>query len=340
MAVLAGFACSAGAQSVTLYGMVDAGVIIDKLDGAPTRAGVDSGLYAPSRFGMRGVESLGGATSAFFTLENGFSTDSGMAGNGGRLFGREAHVGLRNPGWGAIWLGRTTNLGQKWTPTIVSPFGLSFILSGVYSTFAFDEAPFGSGRVDNSVYYETPAMKGLQFSGGYSFSVNGSEVPGAANNVRSLDLAARYTSGSLSAVANYLHSKQGSGGARDPKSIIVGASYDFGLLRLHGGYNRIQDAVTQPSGSAIGNTGWLTAARNDDNAYSMGVSAPVGKGRVMAGVQWLTSADVRIAAVGYTYSLSKRTMLYSFFAHNKTQNFTVSKDEKRQQLALGVWHSF
>lgn len=53
----------------------------------------------PSRWGVRGKEDLGGGLHAVFTLESGFAPDSGVSNQGGRLFGRQANVGLSGP-WG------------------------------------------------------------------------------------------------------------------------------------------------------------------------------------------------------------------------------------------------
>jgi predicted porin len=49
----------------------------------------------PSRLGFRGTEDLGNGLAAVFTLESGYNQDVGTLGQGGRLFGRQAWVGLR-----------------------------------------------------------------------------------------------------------------------------------------------------------------------------------------------------------------------------------------------------
>ncbi len=59
----------------------------------------------PSRWGLRGVEGLGGGYSAVFTLESGFNVRDGSSGQGGRLFGRQAFVGLKAP-YGTLAFGR------------------------------------------------------------------------------------------------------------------------------------------------------------------------------------------------------------------------------------------
>ncbi|MBZ4242149.1 porin, partial [Mycobacterium tuberculosis] len=41
-----------------------------------------------------------------FRLENGFNVANGALGQGGRMFGRSAWVGLSGANWGAVTLGR------------------------------------------------------------------------------------------------------------------------------------------------------------------------------------------------------------------------------------------
>ncbi len=98
----------AAAQNVTLYGVVDTGIAFVNGVGSarhtetfmPTLTGT-----VPSRWGLRGTEDLGGGNKALFWLESGFAPDSGVANQGGRLFGRQALVGVSGS-WGQVALGR------------------------------------------------------------------------------------------------------------------------------------------------------------------------------------------------------------------------------------------
>jgi predicted porin len=104
-------ASSAYAQSsVTLYGIVDSGIAY--VTNAGTSGGKNrgsaqmiSGGEANDRFGFKGIEDLGGGLKAVFQLENGFSVANGTLQQGGRLFGRQAFVGLQTP-YGTVTLGR------------------------------------------------------------------------------------------------------------------------------------------------------------------------------------------------------------------------------------------
>lgn len=104
----AGGAQAQGRTSVSLYGYLDTG--IEHLSnvqggGSLTRMPGLTGT-APSRWGLRGSEDLGGGLSAAFALESGMGLDAGTFNQGGRGFGRQAWVGLNGP-WGSVALGRS-----------------------------------------------------------------------------------------------------------------------------------------------------------------------------------------------------------------------------------------
>ena len=105
----------ASAQSVTVYGIVDAGVRYDGSANASDASSTKflSGVQSTSRLGFKGSEDLGGGLKAKFNLENGFSLATGAisqnGSSGGVLFDRLALVGLSSPTAGEVQLGRNTN---------------------------------------------------------------------------------------------------------------------------------------------------------------------------------------------------------------------------------------
>lgn len=101
LAVAGAFAGSAFAANVDVYGVVDTGLVYTqtevggKLSSATAdshKFSMDSGVNAGNRFGLRGTEDLGDGYSVSFKLENGFASDTGVLGQDGQLFGREASV--------------------------------------------------------------------------------------------------------------------------------------------------------------------------------------------------------------------------------------------------------
>lgn len=84
-ASLAGaFAAAAHAQSnITLYGVIDEGIMFQNNNEGGRRVFLDSlsGIFG-SRWGMIGSEDLGGGMKAIFTIESGVNLNNGAFGQG------------------------------------------------------------------------------------------------------------------------------------------------------------------------------------------------------------------------------------------------------------------
>src|SRR5690606_15611017 len=102
--------------NVTLYGIVGTGIeyvnnVYDVETGEKHSSvhfnNVTSSIS--SRWGLRGKEDLGNGLSATFVLESGFNTATGISRQGGRLFGRQAWVGLKGD-FGQLAFGRQYNM--------------------------------------------------------------------------------------------------------------------------------------------------------------------------------------------------------------------------------------
>src|SRR5699024_1431858 len=112
-----------------------------------------------NRWGLRGSEDLGNGTSAIFRIESGFDITNGESGQDGRLFGRQAIIGLSNDQWGTVTLGRQFNPGDDYV-SILDPFQDD----GGYLTAARNT--FGdslSDWYDNSFKYMSPDWNGFSF---------------------------------------------------------------------------------------------------------------------------------------------------------------------------------
>lgn len=106
LATLSAFAAGAYAQSsVTLFGVVDAAVRQVKNGSAGSMKQLASGSNATSRWGLRGVEDLGGGLRAGFHLESGIGVDAGTT--DAKFWGRRSTVSLIG-GFGEIRLGRSS----------------------------------------------------------------------------------------------------------------------------------------------------------------------------------------------------------------------------------------
>jgi predicted porin len=156
-----GAAVSASAQNVMLYGIFDTGVERVTNVGANR----DSVVRMPSitgtlasRFGLRGSEDLGGGLKAIFLMESGFAPDTGASNQGGRLFGRQAYVGLQG-NWGTISFGR-----QYSYMYIV---GIGDTLGGNIYTAGLLDPYLANARLDNSIVYKG-TFDGLTVGASYS----------------------------------------------------------------------------------------------------------------------------------------------------------------------------
>ena len=117
LAVLGAAAGYASAADVTLFGVVDTGLIYthqtfaDDSKADVNKFSMDSGVSSASRFGLKGTEELGNGLKVGFKLENGFQSDSGALKSEKRIFDREASVSVYSD-FGTLKT-RKTSLGRS-----------------------------------------------------------------------------------------------------------------------------------------------------------------------------------------------------------------------------------
>lgn len=172
------FATAAHAQSsVTLYGLIDAGITYTNNQHGHSNWQETSGSVNGSRWGLRGSEDLGGGLKAIFTLENGFGINDGTLKQGGREFGRQAFVGLTSDQFGSVTLGRQYDSMVDY----VGPLALTGTqYGGAQFAHPFDNDNLdNSFRVNNSVKYQSANYDGFKFGALYGFS---NQANGFANN--------------------------------------------------------------------------------------------------------------------------------------------------------------
>jgi GBP family porin len=203
------FATAAHAQSsVTLYGLIDAGITYTNNQHGHSNWQQTSGSVNGSRWGLRGAEDLGGGLKAIFTLENGFGINDGSLKQGGREFGRQAFVGLSSTQFGAVTLGRQYDSMVDY----VGPLALTGTqYGGTQFAHPFDNDNLNNSfRVNNSVKYTSTNYGGFKFGGMYGFS---NQADGFANN-RAYSAGASYNWGGLNVGAAYLQlNSNGANGA-------------------------------------------------------------------------------------------------------------------------------
>ena len=179
-AILASFAGAAHAQSsVTLYGLVDAGITYVNHANAKAQDLVQygDGVAQGSRWGLRGSEDLGGGLKAIFNLENGFNVGTGALGQGSSEFGRQAYVGLTQDGVGSLTLGRQYSFSTDYLGGSYANGGQT--VAGNYGYHINDIDQLTSSRISNAVKFNSANFYGLTFGAMYGFSNSAGAFQGA-----------------------------------------------------------------------------------------------------------------------------------------------------------------
>jgi len=183
-------------SSVTLYGLLDVGIQYTNNAGTGSLIRQTSGNINGSRFGLRGNEDLGGGLAAIFVLEGGVTLNNGKSAQDGRLFGRQAYVGLASKEYGTVSLGRQYD---AFTDTLIPLSATSINFGDTAFAHPFDnDEMIHSFRLSNTAKYASPVYRGLKFEAQYAFS-NSTDF--AVNRGYSVGLG--YSIGHLSAGVGY-----------------------------------------------------------------------------------------------------------------------------------------
>ncbi len=331
-AVCAAISGGAFAQtsSVSIEGVVDASARATH-NSLGTLKSLSSGNNSTSRLVFRGTEDLGDGLKAGFWLESSVYTDTGTTGGlavapAGQFFDRTSVVKLSSTRWGEVRLGR------EWTPVFTGwVYSDPFIAVGVGSSAnlfsssastvlnrAFGSAiqPSTISRSSNALQYFLPGGLG---------GVNGQLMASAGEGANSQG-SFKYTAGRIGwrneqiDASVYYGATRIDAAATDLKQTGVYGAYSFGFMRL---------------AASVTESKFLSSKQMN---YIVGLSVPIGvhlvrasfgradqKGTDAAGVS-IDANDANMYALGYQYSLSKRTALYTQVARigNKgTARFAV-----------------
>jgi predicted porin len=332
--------CSgAWGTNVTLYGVGDAGVVYNNGSSEGATVRLDSGIESGSRLGVKGVEDLSNGMRALFVLEQGFGLDSGASTQGGRVFGRQAWVGL-DSNFGTVTLGR------QYTPIynaygIIDPFGNN--TAGDINTLFGQDDEFLSRdfRMDNTITYKTPAhLGGFNASLAYGFG----EQAGNSAMQRQMGVSMGYVNGPVTAIYAYHQ-------ANNENLEFDADTGDVALIDLGTFHSHFLGAVYDARAWKL-HAAWDQTAQGDHfktQSYLIGATLPIGKDSLFGDVIYRDNKEVDHAnatqlAIGYNFTLSKRTNLYSIFAHTKNdRNSMASTDiagKSVTRVQVGMRHIF
>jgi predicted porin len=313
------FAGAASAQTVSLYGRIDASIGSEKTLAAGSVTKMFTDNLTTSRWGMRGSEDLGGGLKANFVLETAFASDTGV-GNAG--FSRQSWVGLSG-GFGALKLGKTDSVykdifdsgvahnlfDSEFTPTKIAYTGVGNFTS----------------RPDNQVRYESPNMSG--FSAGLTYALD----EDSATEPQITAFNVRYKAGAMD--IGFATQKQDYNpiATLDRTYNVLSASYNLGMVKVSGQFQNAKES-----------------GGRKDTEYAIGLAVPMGAVELSAGLAngktktaaGTTSAKGNAYAFGATYTMSKRTRLYGGYLTGDVKNAAGVKTADRSLFALGVRHDF
>ncbi|ABK06935.1 outer membrane protein (porin) [Burkholderia cenocepacia HI2424] len=331
-------------SSVTLYGVLDTGVEYvshanaagDRLIRMPGTTG-----ELPSRWGLRGNEDLGGGMQATFVLESGFNVRGGDLGQGGRLFGRQAYVGI------ASAYGKLT-FGRQYTMTFWAQTDADILGPDIYGLGALD-AYVPNARSDNTVSY-LGTFSGLTLGATWSFGRDSAgtsnspgqgtcagSVAGHATECRQWSALVKYDSPWFGLAAAYDEQRGGTSAAANffdgvpPLTLTNPADKDarlqfngyakLGPVKLGGGWMGRRVVTDSPA---------LPDVRT--NLFFVGAAWQVTPSYIVDGeVYRITNAqhDTRatLGTLRSTYLLSKRTAVYlqaAYLANSAKARYSVS----------------
>jgi predicted porin len=332
---LLGAAGAAQAQtSVTLYGVIDAGLgyVSHANANGDKLFGMINGNLSGDRWGLKGQEDLGGGLKAIFQLENGFDVGTGRLNQGGREFGRQAFVGLSGNQWGTVTLGR------QYDPLVDMVQGITAdnYWGAIVATPGDVDNYDNSLRTSNAVKYVSPNYAGFQVEGLYGFS----NLAGTTGQGQTWSAAATYNNGPLAIAGGYFYANNPTAGRRangteggwnSPSSdslfnspinaayssakaigIARGAiQYSIGAFTVGGSYSNAQYKSDGSSffGSQHYNTG------NAFVNFQVTPALLTGLGYTYTKAGGDTSATYNQVSLGADYSISKRTDFYAVAAY-------------------------
>ncbi|MGA4275658.1 porin [Ralstonia nicotianae] len=204
---------------------------------------MDSGGLSGSRWGIRGTEDIGGLQSVF-VLESGVSMDNGTQMQG-RLFGRQAFVGLQSSTFGKLTFGRQyTSLFDSianFSPTIyATQYSPTVLLLGA------------AYREDNTAKYSGtfgPFVVGAHWSFGTGLALpataantgpltGAGEAPGQFRRDSAYGVGVNYFAGGFGAALAFDQFNPSMvNGTGDFKKLAVAGSYAAGPAKIMAGYS-------------------------------------------------------------------------------------------------------
>jgi len=327
-AILILFACvqakAQSANSVTLYGLIDAGVSYVSNEGGHSNLKFDDGIQVPNILGLKGDEDLGGGVHAIFDLVSQFSVGTGAFVPGKGIFGRTALVGVSSEQYGKLTLGNqydfmTDGLFFGQTDAALFVGGLYNFRAGPFTKIAIPYNPPYAGSFDwdrmsgqtvaNSVKYQSPSWGGFRIGALYGFG----GVPGSFGAGNSVSTGLNYDRGPLGLAAAYTEVKylQAAGTDIGIRNWGVGGHYNFGKLNATALFTTVRNTA---NGGAIEQI-------EVGSSYLVFPDLQLGADYMyMKGNAFLDNNHAHQVTAAADYFLSKRSTVYAEAVYQRTNS--------------------
>ena len=339
-AVMAASGVAFAASNVTLYGVIEEGVVVSKAKHKDTMVDLKAGFDSGNRWGIKGVEDLGNGYSVGFILEQGFTADNGEEGVPGKAFNRESILYVKG-GFGSLAFGRTGGLAFAQSQNIRT----GWVFGTGYGSSAWNAIDFVAKRMNNVVSYATPVFSGFSVHAMYSNSGSNelaNDDKKWSENGHYYGIGAKYQANAIksSLIFEAAQNKNiAATGNRNAKyGINYGLEWDLGAITPMFGYQY----VWQDNG-------------NKDHQFGLSAKAPVAGGTVKVGARYTFGKNDEAKAneedkhnawligAAYEYPLSKRTIVKSYAGYadgGKAWKDTAETKYNGYQLYLGLCQSF
>lgn len=373
-AALVVFAGAAHAQSsVTLYGVIDTGLLYQSANAANFQSKVnlghvyelkDGGIYS-SLWGLKGAEDLGGGYKVNFKLQGSFNSATGKTGltgtpNASAIFNQQATVGVSGP-FGSIDLGRqivpmiyamadTDVRNTAYFGSVLTALISMNQVAGFQGTNT--NGPIGALYDDNAIVYQSPKFYGASLALEYAPGGVAGQFQGGTRESAVL----RYSNYGLNLAAVYYnghdtnpYTMTGTGaivtapstGLNNNRFYYLGAMYTFRDISVSTSYS----IGKNPANSGHANFELISAGLGYKFSPFL---------RVTSGFYYLKDRNVSanqsdLVAVGAEYSLSRSTMAYAQVGYvnnrgdmSQTIAYAAPVPEGRSTTAamIGIRHAF
>lgn len=362
-AMLLAYSTPHAESGVNLYGLISTGILYANNQNGHSQVQMPNGPMQTPRWGLRGTEELGGGVNAFYTLEGGFAIDTGTLSQGGRLFGRQAFVGMSSQQLGTITLGRQYDL----PAATLWPYESATQFAAFGTHIGDSDNVFNTFRVNNTLAYKSPTYGGLQFAGMFSLG----EKPGDFRSNNAYSLGVSYKSGDLSVGVAYEELNTPNSASNQSGAVVgdygftspfvtslasgakvehqrifgTGGAYQFGKTGVSLLYTNVRFDYLDKTRLTV-NNGEISVTHNISPELLLGVAYIYTWGEYQPGGNQPKWHQVNLGA---DYFLSKRTDLFLVGIYQRAagdatyaQIYTLSPSSTKSQVTAvaGIRHKF